>query len=111
MAAPILHSDQVMLNQSIGQNISLAGGTGLLVDADTGAAKTELTMEAALVTNASTKHSEFQGFVDRLRRAYQYGATDGTLTTTNIQAVSTVAGLVALTGSDPNKKGGPLVIE
>lgn len=109
--APILHSDQINDGIMVGENLSLAKGLGLLLDADVGAGKTELTMEAALKTNAAPLHAVFQGYIDRLTRALQLGATMGILTTANIQGVTTLAELIAITGSDPLKQGGPILIE
>ena len=107
---PIYHSDQVNLAAEVGRNISLADGLGLLLDADVGGAKTLDTMKAALVTNAAPKHAEFQGYIDRISRALDYGAALGILSTANIQGVTTLDELVAITPATPGKFG-PLMIE
>lgn len=111
VTAPILHSDQVNDGIMVGENLSLAKGAGLLLDADVGAGKTEATMEAAVATNAAPLHAVFQGYVGRIIRALQLGATLGILTTANIQGASTLADLIAVTGADPNKLGGPLLLD
>lgn len=108
---PVYHSDQLGLATMVGENLSLAKGTGLLLDADVGGGKTYLTMQAALVTNASTKNAEFQGYVGRLQRAFDYGKALGILSDANVQGVTTIAELVAITPADPNKLGGPIAIE
>jgi hypothetical protein len=108
--APILHADQIGDSIIVGENLKLAQELGLLVNGDVGAGKTEVTMEAALVTNAQTLHAEFQGYIDRLKRALQLGLTIGILTTANVQGVTTLAELIAICLSDPNKRG-PLAIE
>lgn len=108
--APVLHSDQIGDSIMVGENLKLALETGLITNSDVGGSKTEATMEAALDTNASTLNTEFRGYVDRLKRAFQLGAALSILTTSNIQGVTTVAELIAICLSDPNKRG-PLVIE
>lgn len=110
VTAPVLHSDQVGDSIMVGENLKLAYEVGLITNSDVGGSKTEATMEAALVTNASTLNTEFQGYVDRLKRSFQLGAALGILSTANIQAATTVAELIAICLSDPNKRG-PLVIE
>lgn len=107
---PIYASDQVNLAAEVGRNISLADGMGLLLDADVGAGKTLDTMKAAVSTNASTKHAEFQGYVDRIKRALDYGAALSILTTANIQGVTTLDELIAITPATPGKFG-PLMVE
>lgn len=108
---PIFHSDQLGDAIMVGENLSLAKGTGLLLDADVGAGKTLVTMQAALITNAATKAAEFQGYVGRLSRSFDLGAALSILTTANIQGVTTIAELVAITPSDPAKVGGPIFLE
>lgn len=109
--APILHSDQQNLSQLVGENLSLAQGTGLLLDADVGGSKTLVTMKAALIANAALLPAEFQGYVDRLSRALDYGGALGVLSTANIQGVTTLDELIAICPTDANKLGGPLAIE
>lgn len=109
--APVLHSDQYYLAQLIGENLSLALNSGLLTNSDVGGGKTSTTMQAAIVTNAATKHADFQGFVPSLKRAMDYGNALGILSDANVQGVSTVAELIAICPTDSAKQGGPLVLE
>lgn len=109
--APILHEDTLADSTMVGENLSLAKGSGLLVDADVGAAKTYITMQAAVAAAANTRPSEFQGFVGRLQRVFKLGFDIGVLTDANVQGVTTIAELVAITPADPNKVGGPLFLE
>lgn len=102
---PTYKSDELNLAQLVGETLNLAKGNGLLLDADVGAGKTYLTMQAAVVTNASTKNTEFQGYIDRFKRAFDYGKALGILSDANVQGVSTVAELVAITPADSNKFG------
>lgn len=111
VTAPVLHSDQQNLAQLVGESLSLANNSGLLLDADVGGSFTYLTMQTALVTNASTKHASFQGFIDRLKRAFDYGKALGILSDTNVQAATTVADLIAICPTSSAKQGGPMVIE
>jgi hypothetical protein len=108
--APILHGDTLNDAMMVGENLNLAKSAGLLADADVGASKTYLTMQAAIATAASTKPTEFQGFVGRLQRALKLGFDIGVLTDANVQGVTTIAELVAITPADPNKIG-PIFIE
>lgn len=106
VTAPILHSDQVMLAQMVGENISLAKETGLSVDGDVGGSNTAATMATAISTAAAAKHADFQGFVGRLQRMYQYyGKDDGIMSDANVQGASTLADLVGISGADSNKRG------
>ena len=109
--APILHEDTLGDSEIVGLNLSLAKGAGLLADADVGGSKTYITMQAAIATAAATKPAEFQGFVGRLQRAMKLGFDIGVLTDANVQGVTTIAELVAITPADPNKVGGPIAIE
>lgn len=108
--APVLHADQIGDSIMVGENLKLAFELGLITNSDVGGAKTEPTMEAALDTNAAPLNTDFRGYIDRLKRAFQLGAALGILSTANIQGVTTVAELIAICLSDPNKRG-PLVIE
>ena len=109
--APILHEDTLNDSVMVGENLSLAKASGLLADSDVGGSKTYLTMQAAVATAAATKPSEFQGFVGRLQRSFKLGFDIGVLTDANVQGVTTIAELVAITPADPNKVGGPLFLE
>jgi hypothetical protein len=109
--APVLHADQLQLSVLVGENLALGNAIGLLLDADVGGAKTATTMKAAVDTNALPLHAEFQGYVDRIQRAIDYGEALGILSTANVQGVTTVAELVAITGAPAGKVGGPLTLE
>lgn len=104
MAAPALHSDQVGLNIIVGENIRLAGRVGLLTDAQVVAATTVQSLKDAVDLNAGTAHSDVQGYVGRLKRAFDYGKDDGTLTDANIAAATSLENLAQLslaTGTGP----------
>lgn len=105
MAAPILHADQVGINLVVGENIRLAGQVGLLTDAQVIAATTVQSLKDAVDLNASTAHSDIQGYVGRLKRAFDLGKDDGTLTDANIAAATGWDNLASLTLSLPGKSG------
>lgn len=105
MAAPSLHSDQIGLNQLIGENIKLAGRLGLLTDQNVIDATTYTDLQNSIRTNAATLHADQQGYVERLIRAIDLGKNDGTLTDANIQAATGIDNLASLTLSDPGKVG------
>lgn len=109
--APILQSDTLGDSEIVGLNLSLAKAAGLLADSDVGGANTYITMQAAIATAASTKPTEFQGFVGRLQRALKLGFDIGVLTDANVQGVTTIAELVAITPAASAKVGGPIAIE
>lgn len=108
MAAPVLHADQVGLNLVVGENIRLAGQVGLLTDAQVIAATTVQSLKDAVDLNASTAHADVRGFVDRIKRGFDYGKDDGTLTDANIAAATGWDNLASLTLSQPGKFG-PMV--
>ena len=107
---PILHEDTLNDAEAVGLNLSLAKGAGLLADSDVGGAFTYITMQAAIANAAATKPTEFQGFVSRLQRALKLGFDIGILTDANVQGVTTIAELVAITPAAAAKVGGPLHI-
>ncbi len=109
--APILHEDQLGDADIVGLNLSLAKGAGLLADSDVGGSKTYITMQAAVASAAALLPTEFQGYVGRLQRSFKLGFDIGILTDANVQGVTTVAELVAITPANPAKKGGPIAIE
>lgn len=111
VTAPILTADQVTLAQVCGENLNLAKGSALLSDSDVGGSNTYITMQAAIATAAATKPAEFQGFVGRLQRSLTEGFVLGLWTDANVQAASTLADLVAISGANSNKYGGPIFIE
>ena len=111
ITTPILHEDTLNDAAIVGRNLSLAKGSGLLADSDVGGSNTYITMQAAIATAAATKPTEFQGFVGRLQRALKLGFDLSILTDANVQAAATIADLVAITGANSAKVGGPLIIE
>jgi hypothetical protein len=100
-----LHSDQEMLNRSVGENIRLAGELGMLTDANVIAATSVADLKSNIQTNALTKHADQQGYVFGLLRALDLGKDDGTLTDAAVQAATGVSNLASLTLSDPGKIG------
>lgn len=108
---PILHEDALGDSEMVGLNLSLAKAAGLLADSDVGGSKTYITMQAAVASAANLLPSEFQGFVGRLQRCLKLGFDIGILTDANVQGVTTIAELVAITPADPRKVGGPIFLE
>lgn len=100
-----LHSDQVNLNATVGENIRLAGELGLLTDANVVAATGVTDLKNNIDTNALTKHADQQGFAFGLKRALDIGKDDGTLTDAAVAAATGVDNLASLTTSDAGKKG------
>lgn len=105
-----LHSDQINLSASVGENIRLAGELGLLLDADVTGATDVAGLKAKIATNAAGKHADQQGYVFALQRALDIGKDDGTLSDTLVQAATGVSNLATLTTSDPGKIG-PLALD
>lgn len=108
---PIYASDQLGDAEIVGLNLSLAKASGLLADSDVGGSNTYLTMQTAVATAAATKPTEFQGFVGRLQRALKLGFDMTILSDANVQGVTTIAELVAITPASATKVGGPIAIE
>lgn len=100
-----LHSDQEMLNRSVGENIRLAGQVGLLTDANVIAATSVADLKSNIDTNVAGKHSDQAGYAFGLKRALDLGKDDGTLTDAAVQAATGVDNLASLTLSDPGKVG------
>lgn len=100
-----LHSDQINLNMTVGQNIRLAGQLGLLTDANVVAAANVADLKAAIDTNLAGKHSDQQGYGWGLKRALDIGKDDGTLTDAAVAAATGVDNLASLTTSEPGKVG------
>lgn len=109
MAAPVLHSDQVGIDNIVSENLNLAKGIGALTDANVAASTTFATLYAFLATNITALHADVQGYLVPLQRAFQLGFDEGVLTDSNISGKTTVAQLVALCVGDPNKLG-PLAL-
>lgn len=100
-----LHSDQIELNKTVGENIRLAGELGLLTDANVTGATSVADLKNSIDTNSATKHADMQGYAFGLKRALDIGKDDGTLTDAAVQAATGVTNLASLTQSDPGKVG------
>lgn len=110
MAAPIIHSDQVGIDNIVSENLNLAKNLSLLTDANVASSTTFATLRAFLATNAAALHADAQGFLGRIQRAFDLGFDEGVLTDSNINGKTTVAQLVALTVGDQSKIG-PLALD
>jgi hypothetical protein len=104
-----LHSDQINLNQVVGENIRLAGQVGLLTDQNVIDATTYTDLQNSMDTNARTAHSDRQGYLYGLKAAIDIGKADGTLSDSAIQNATGVDNLASLTQSAPGTIG-PLAV-
>lgn len=109
MAAPVLHSDQVGIDNIVSENLNLAKSAGFLTDANVNSSATFAILKAFLATNAAALHADQQGYLFPLQRAFDLGFDEGVLTDTNVNASATVAALVALCVGDQSKIG-PLAL-
>lgn len=105
-----LHSDQIGINQLVGENIRLAGSMGLLTDQNVIDSTTYLSLKNFIDANALTVHADTRGWAYQLKAAIQMGYDDGTLTDAAVAAATGVNNLASLTQSDPGKIG-PIAIE
>lgn len=94
-----MHSDQIPTSKAAGAGLRRAQEIGLLVNADVGAGKTLLTMEAAVLAFAT--HAENAPMKPRVNQALELGGTNLDFTTAIIQAASTLAGLALTTQLSP----------
>lgn len=109
MAAPILHADQIGIDNIVSENLNLAKNLGLLTDANVAASTTFVVLRAFLATNAATLHADQAGYLGPIQRAFDLGFDEGVLTDANISGKTTVAQLVALCVGDQSKIG-PLAL-
>lgn len=105
MAAPVLHSDQIGIDNIVSENLNLAKNLGALTDANVAASTTFATLYAFLQTNLAALHGDQQGYLVPLQRAFTLGFDEGVLTDANISGKTTVAQLVALCVGDQSKIG------
>lgn len=104
-----LHSDQINLDQVVGENIRLAGNTGLLTDQNVIDATNVTDLKNSIDTNARTAHSDLQGYVFALKRALDIGYDSGVLSDSAVAAATGYNNLASLTNSAPGAIG-PLVL-
>lgn len=96
---PNLYADQIQLNMQIGENVSLAGVSGLLTNTTVAAAHTNAGLQAAVTAAAASNllHSDVGPIAPRVNRAIAAGLVDGTLSDANINTCSTIQAVVNLT--------------
>jgi hypothetical protein len=104
-----LHSDQINLNQVVGENIRLAGTIGLLTNQNVIDATTWTDLQNSIDTNARALHADVQNYAVPLKRALDIGHDDGTLSDAAIQAATGYDNLASLTQSAPGITG-PLAL-
>lgn len=107
MAVPILHSDQIQLNQDVGHSLNGARVIGALTDALVVSADTNAGLQTNIRTFAG--HADTVPLVGFINRAVEVGKADGSLSDANILNETTIAGLVANTLADPLKPW-PLIV-
>lgn len=103
MAAPILHSDQIPLDEAVGHSLRQGLQAGIITDAQVSAATTNALLRTAVGLYAG--HSDTAPIVPVIQRALVVGLADGSMSDANVSAATTVALLVANTYSAPGKVG------
>lgn len=106
MAVVGLHADQLSLSTRIGGNIYRAGRMNLLTDAGVEAADTIAGLESFI--DSVAVHADQAGFKDRIKDGLR---KEPNITDVNILALTTVAGLVALTNAGANGRYNELLGE
>ena len=108
MSQPVIHTDAVQLDRSVGNAILYQNEVPFVTSTQIGNATTAVgTASTSLEQNVRnfSGHAELEGFKPSIIRALQIGNADGSLSDTNVQAATNAATLAANTYGDPTKKG------
>jgi hypothetical protein len=90
-----MHNDEYNLSQQVSTTINNAGELAFLTDATVAAADTKAGLVTAINTAAVGMHHDLRKMALNLTRVLNFNAN---ITDANILALTTVAGLAALTG-------------
>lgn len=103
MGRPILHSDQLDLDQAVGGAILYENQTPYITNTQISNATGVADLKSAV--DGFAGHADQEGLKPGIKRALDIGAADGSLSDSNIQAATTAATLMANTYGSPDKVG------
>jgi len=104
MGQPIIHADQLYLDQAVGHGLQGAKSAGIITDTQVNTATTNAGLRAALASGYAG-HVDGQPLVPVAQRALDVGKDDGSMSDDNVNAATTVPELTANTFADPTKTG------